>query len=229
MSAVNEARAVRGSTAVRVTPGDWWGLWWQGRTDARRRLPRLLETVDVQLALPHVEAIRRQAHEACTAEHLATVGELLTLQERARRASREVTYLAHRRAAAEQELERLTAMAPDPTARRRGEEPLEPWIVARRRNREHERTLTQARDRVKRLGRRHEIAERAVEDLRTQLEDCREHSQVRMQGLVAHAERRMAMYWRALVRRHRLREDLSERWALPPVAAPGWLDAAGAA
>jgi predicted nucleic acid-binding Zn-ribbon protein len=211
-----------------VAPRDWWGLWWQGRADARRRLPRLLETSDVQLALPHVEAIRRQTDEACSAEHLATVGQLLALQERARRASREVTYLAHRLAAASQELNRLESLAPDPTSRRRGEEALEPWLVARRREREHERTLVAARDRVKRLARRHEIAERAVLDVRSQIEDCRDHSRMRMRGVVAHAERRMALYWRALVRRHRFREDLSERWALPPVAAPSWVDVAGA-
>lgn len=228
MSARDGEHALRGSTPARVSVRDWWGLWWQGRTDARRRLPRLLETNDVQLALPHVEAIRRQADEACSAEHLATVGELLTLQQRARRAARDVTYLAHRLAAAQQELARLQSLAPDPTARRRGEEAIEPWLVARRRQKEHERTLVAARDRVSRLGRRHEIAERAVQDVRTQIEDCRNHSGMRMRGLVAHAERRMALYWRALVRRHRFREDLSGRWALPPVAAPSWVDVAGA-
>jgi hypothetical protein len=228
MAAGHGERAVRGSTPVKVTTGDWWSLWWQGRTDARRRLPRLLETSDVQLALPHVEAIRRQADEACSAEHLATVGELLTLQERARRATRDVTYLAHRLAAAEQELHRLEALAPDLTSRRRGEEPLEGWLVARRRHREHERTLLTARDRVKRLGRRQQIAERAVQDIQSQIEECRDHSGVRMRAVLAHAERRMALYWRTLVRRHRFREDLSERWSLPPVPAPAWVDVAGA-
>ena len=209
---------------ARLTALDWWSLWWQGRTDARRGLPQLPSSAGPQLVLPQVEAIRRQALESCEQERIALAEDLAVLDQRSVRAAHRVQLLERKITTAERELLVLEDQAPAEDERRRGEDDLEPWVVALRRRREQTRRVAAAKAGLEALRTRLQKAEREVEAVEERRTDRRERSAVQVQRTVAHAERRMSLYWRALLRRHPARAELNDRWHLPPVSTPAWAE-----
>lgn len=209
---------------ARLTVTDWWSLWWQGRTDARRGLPALPAADDPQLVLPHVEAIRRQALESCEGERVALSEELAVLDQAAVRAAHRVLLLQAKIAAATADLELREAEAPAEDLRRHGEDHLEPWVVALRRRREQARRVAEQKADLDRLRTRLQKAEREVEAVEERRRDRREQSRARVHRTLAHAERRTSLYWRALLRRHRARHELHGRWTLPALTTPTWAE-----
>ncbi len=223
MPAVQSARAETDAYVVlRLTPWDCVGLWWQGRSDARRRIPRLGTEAGPYLELPQVEVIRRSAHEVCESERLRLFADLSRLSARGLEAQARSVAAEAALIRAERALSELEAQPWSAEVRRHGEEPLEPWLVARRRQREHERLLAQRRQEVDGLKEAAQRASAEVETVAEQTAERHHHARVRVQRYVQHAERRMALYWRALLRRHQGAQPLSEQWRLPRVAVPAW-------
>lgn len=210
---------------VRLTVGEWLGLWWQGRADARRHLPGLRADAIPQTTLPQVEAIRRQAAEVCESERLRLLSDLTLLRGRAQHAAAMLTAAEAELTHAEGLLADAESRPPQTELRRRGEEDLEPWLVAGRRLREHaqrvERLGQQVHDR--RLAADKARAERHIVD--QLVEQRHQETRVRVHRSVHHGERRLALYWRSLIRRHRKRQPLNEQWELPPVHLPAWINA----
>jgi hypothetical protein len=207
---------------MRLSLREWLGLWWQGRVDGRRGLPGLPASGQPLATTPQVETLWRQVAELCETERLSELADLAALDQRDRQVQRVLAAAEVRLTTAHADLAAFERLPLDTGERRRGEDGLDVCVVSRRRRREHGRELARLRRRVRRA--RDEVG--AAQQEAQQQSDLREQraaeSRARARQHADRAERRLALYWRALVRRHPDRAELSEQWAMTSAPLPAW-------
>jgi hypothetical protein len=199
--------------------GEWLWLWFHGWRDGRRRIPA--PPADKKsFQTPQIEAIFRDAQAECESEDHRKVTYIANKHVRREELRRALPPAQAAVAAAEERVSRAVA-AGRRTGRRTGEELLDEAVVTRRRQREHDRELDALRSEVT----ARQDALRAVESELASIpqaierrEQQAEHEKAR---IGRDAQRRMALYWRALLRAHRNRSRFTA------ADGPAWAEQGG--